>query len=259
MMNLNDSFDVTDKVAVVTGAARGMGEAVAAGLAENGAKVVVADLDGDGAESVATRLKSGGREAIAVAVDQTDVEGVGTMVRRAESELGPIDILVNNAAILSLYNFIEMELEQWDHVLNVNLRGPLICMKAIMPGMVERKRGSVVNIGSSYSSRSAVMNFSAGGPDYCVSKSGIQALTRSAAQTVAADGVRVNAIGPGVVDTPMHAQNRDLIMGMLDYIPLARLQTSDDIVGAVLYLASDASSYVTGQTIHINGGMLMVD
>jgi NAD(P)-dependent dehydrogenase (short-subunit alcohol dehydrogenase family) len=258
-MSAKDKFDVSGKVTIVTGAARGMGEALATGFAESGAKVAVADLSGDGAEAVAKKLNDAGGTAIAVQVDHTDADQVKAMREKVESELGPIDVLINNAAILSLYNFIEMEMDQWDHVMNVNLRGPLLCMKEIMPGMVERKRGSVINIGSSYSSRSAIMNFPAGGPDYCVSKSGIQALTRCAAQTVAPDGVRVNSIGPGVVDTPMHADNYDLIHGMLPYIPLNRLQTSDDIVGAALYLASDASSYMTGQSLHINGGMLMVD
>jgi NAD(P)-dependent dehydrogenase (short-subunit alcohol dehydrogenase family) len=244
---------------MVTGAGSGMGRATANGLGAAGCKIAVADVNADAGESVAEALRAEGVDALASGVDHTDVEAVGTFVAQVEKQLGPIDILVNNAGILSMYGFLDMKLEDWDHVMNVNLRGPLICMQAIIPGMVERGRGSVVNIGSSYASRSALMNFAAGGTDYVVSKAALQALTRSIAQNVATTGVRVNSVAPGVVDTPMHARHRDFVVDFVRYIPLGRLQAPDDTVGAILYLASEASEYVTGQTIHVNGGMLMPD
>jgi len=253
------NFDLSGRVAIVTGAARGMGKAVAEGLAACGAQVVIADLNGEQAEETAEEIRGTGAAAVAVKADHTDPAAVDAIMRTAEAHFGPIDILVNNAGILSLYSFVDMTMEQWDHVMNVNLRGPLLCMKAILPGMLERRRGSIVCIGSSFSSRSSVFNFPGGGPDYVVSKSAIQSLTRCVAQQGAPFGVRANAIGPGCGDTPMHAENQELLATMIPYIPLNRLQTSDDIAGTAVWLASDASSYVTGQTIHVNGGMIMVD
>ncbi len=252
-------FELDGKTALVTGAARGMGKALAFGLARFGAKVVLADLDRNEVTTAASELEATGAEALAVTVDHTDNDAVGQLVQTAEARLGPVDVLVNNAAVLSLYDFFEMELDQWDRVMNINLRGPLLCMKAVMSGMIERGSGSVINIGSSWSSRASIFNKSGGGPDYCVSKAALQALTRSAAQAAAPYGVRVNAIGPGIVDTPMHAAHRDMIVENMQYIPLGRLQVAEDIVGTAVYLASDASRYVTGQMIHVNGGMLMAD
>jgi 3-oxoacyl-[acyl-carrier protein] reductase len=126
--------------------------------------------------------------------------------------------------------------------------------------MVKRRSGSVINIGSSWSSKGSIFNQDGGGPDYCVSKAAIQALTKSAAQDVATAGVRVNAIAPGaVLDTPMHDHDREQLGAYAQFVPMGRLQYSNDIVGTAVYLASDASGYVTGQSIHVNGGMLMVD
>ncbi len=252
-------FGLDGKTAVVTGAARGMGKALAFGLAQFGAKVVLADVNEPEAKAAASELEAAGGHALAVEVDHTDEGAVKRLVEATESRFGPIDVLVNNAGVLSRADIFEVSLDQWDEIMNINLRGPLLCMKAVMSGMIGRGAGSVINIGSSYSSRAAVFNTSGGGADYCASKAALQALTRSAAQAAAQHGVRVNAIAPGVVDTPMHAAHREFIFEWEKYIPLGRLQVADDIVGTAVYLASDASRYVTGQTIHVNGGMLMID
>jgi NAD(P)-dependent dehydrogenase (short-subunit alcohol dehydrogenase family) len=251
-------FALDGRTAIVTGAARGMGRALAFGLGAFGARVVLADLDGPAAEQSADEL-SDSAEAFAFQVDHTDEAGVAGLLEATQSRFGPVDILVNNAGVLSLSDFLEMDVADWDRVLEINLRGPLLCMKTILPTMTARGAGSIVNIGSSWSSRTSVLNQSGGGPDYCVSKSALQALTRSAAQSAGRFGVRVNAIAPGVVDTPMMADYRDLLLTNVRYIPLGRLQEPDDIVGAAVFLASDAGRYVTGQTIHVNGGLLMID
>lgn len=253
------AFDLTGKTAIVTGAARGIGRAYALGFADAGANVVIADLNEEGAGRVASELEQTGGHAFALRVDHTDADAVDRMVEATLKQFGAIDVLLNNAGVLSNSDFYDMTLEEWDRVMDINLRGPLLCMKAVMPHMVERQTGSVINMGSSWSSRAAVFNQDGGGPDYCASKAAIQALTRSAAQDSAKFGVRVNAIAPGAVDTPMHEHHRDFLFQYEQYIPLGRMQVADDLVGTAIYLASDASRYVTGQTIHVNGGMLMVD
>lgn len=132
-------------------------------------------------------------------------------------------------------------------------------MRAVLAEMTKVGRGSVINIGSSWSSRASVFNQDGGGVDYCSSKAALQGLTRAAAQDVAPQGVRVNCIAPGAVDTPMHADHREMLFSFEKYIPMGRIQVSEDLAGATIFLASAASTYVIGQTIHVNGGLLMVD
>ena len=149
--------------------------------------------------------------------------------------------------------------EQWDRMHGINLRAPMRIMRAALAVMTEAGRGSVINIGSSWSSRASVFNQDGGGVDYCSAKAALQALSRAAAQDVAPRGVRVNAIAPGAVDTPMHAHHRDYLYEYERYIPLGRMQRAEDLVGPAVFLASDASAFITGQTIHVNGGLIMVD
>jgi NAD(P)-dependent dehydrogenase (short-subunit alcohol dehydrogenase family) len=228
-------------------------------MARFGARIVLADIEGTIAQSEAEALRTSGFEAIGVEVDHTDPDAVDRLVQAAEDEFGSIDVLVNNAGVLSLYDVFEMEMGHWDRVMEVNLRGPLLCMKRVLPRMAERRSGNIINLGSGWSSRGAVFNQSGGGPDYCASKAALQCLTRSVACHTAPYGIRVNSISPGVVDTPMHTPHREMLFTRLPWIPLGRLQTAADVVGAAVYLASDASSYVTGQVIHVNGGLLMND
>lgn len=249
-------FDLDGKSAVVTGAGNGMGRAMALGLAEFGATVVVADIDGDAAERTATEITAKGGTSEAVKADITDQADVDRLMATADRVGGGLQILVNNAGILSWYDMEEMPMDGWDRVMDVNLRGQVLCMKAAIPGLKARG-GSVINMGSGPGGRGAALNVPFCAPDYVAAKSGLQAVTRMMAQFGAEHGIRANAIAPGVVDTPMHAHQKDVIDGMVGYIPVGRLQVGEDLVGLSVFLASDASSYITGQTIHINGGILM--
>jgi 3-oxoacyl-[acyl-carrier protein] reductase len=253
-------FSLDGKVSIITGAGAGMGRQMAITFGAAGSHVVLFDRDGDAAERVAGELAGAAPEALAIHGDVTDEAAVGRAVEAATERFGAVDVLINNAGVLSQYDFLDMKMDDWDRVMDINLRGALLCMKAVLPGMVARRSGSVINIGSSWSSKGAIFNQDGGGPDYCVSKAAVQALTKSAAQDVAPAGVRVNAIAPGaVIDTPMHDHDREQLAEYAQYVPIGRLQYSNDIVGTAVYLASDASAYVTGQSIHVNGGMLMVD
>ena len=274
-------FSLEDKTALITGAGTGMGRAMALGFARAGGRVVVLDRNEKAAEKVAAEISKDGAESIAVRADITSEDDVAQALKKGVDTLGEIEVLVNNAGIAGIgdrkivTDILTMELEDFDHMLNVNLRGTVITTQAVLPEMVNRKSGSIINMGSSWSARGSVFNQKGGATDYCISKAGVQALTRCAAQDVAAEGIRVNAIAPGLVaDTEIYtseqikatepemgedATQTALFEPLLDFIPLHRLQYTTDIVGTALYLASDASAYITGQVIHVNGGMLMVD
>lgn len=181
------------------------------------------------------------------------------MVLGSINALGRIDILVNNAGILSSTQFPSITINEWHRMLKTNLDSVFYCSKVVSEHMIEHKSGSIVNIGSSLSSRGGTFNFSGGGPDYVTSKAAIQALSRSMAQFLAPYGVRVNTLSPGPVDSPMHSGHRNLILKFIPYIPLGRLQVCDDLVGPLVFLVSDASRFITGQNLHVNGGMIMID
>jgi 3-oxoacyl-[acyl-carrier protein] reductase len=149
--------------------------------------------------------------------------------------------------------------ETWDEIFKVNVRAPMRITRAVLPEMVKGCRGSIINIGSSWSTRASVFNQDGGGVDYCSSKAALHALTRATAQYVAPKNIRVNTIAPGAVDTPMQADHRALLFEFEKYIPLGRIQVAEDLAGTVIFLASNASAYITGQTFHVNGGLLMVD
>ena len=149
--------------------------------------------------------------------------------------------------------------ETWDEIFNVNVRAPMRITRAVLAEMAKANRGSIINIGSSWSTRASVFNQDGGGVDYCSSKAALHTLTRATAQDAAPKNIRVNTIAPGAVDTPMHADHRALLFEFEKYIPLGRIQVAEDVAGAVIFLASDASAYITGQTLHVNGGLLMVD
>ena len=164
-------------------------------------------------------------------------------------------MLINNAGFMTFADMLTVEDAVWDNIYAVNVRAPMRITRAVLPEMVKAKRGSVINIGSSWSSRASVFNQDGGGVDYRSSKAALQCLTRAAAQDVAVQGVRVNAIAPGAVDTPMHADHRAKLFEYEKYIPLGRMQLAEDIAGTAIFLASDASGYITGQTLHVNGGL----
>lgn len=252
-------FSIKDMTAIVTGAGSGMGRAIALGMAEMGANIAVFDMNTEAIKNVLTELEAKGIKAKGYAVDISKEEQIQSAVDKVHADFERIDILVNNAGIGSDSSFPEVKNETWDKVLNINLNGTMHCSKAVCTYMIKAQKGSIINIGSSLSSRAAVLNCLGGSPEYCVSKAGVQALTRSMAQFLAKDGIRVNALAPGPVDSPMHKHRRRGLVSELPRVPLGRIQNCDDIVGSVVFLASEASRFITGQTIHVNGGMLMID
>jgi 3-oxoacyl-[acyl-carrier protein] reductase len=241
------------KVAIVTGSARGIGLAIATLLAELGASVVVSDLNHDAAESAVLRLMSEGKKALAIPANVALSSDVKKMVAETLSAWGRIDILVNNAGITRDGLLLRMKEEDWDAVLSVNLKSAYHCIKAVLPIMSKQQGGRIISI----SSIAGVMG-NAGQANYSASKAALIGLTKTVAREYASRGITVNAVAPGFIDTAMTAplpqQVRD---NLLKEIPLARLGKPEDIAHAVSFLASDEAAYITGQVLHVNGGMYM--
>jgi NAD(P)-dependent dehydrogenase (short-subunit alcohol dehydrogenase family) len=252
-------FDLGGYCSIVTGAGQGIGLALAEALAHAGSDLVLTGRDAAHLESAAGRVEAIGRRVATVAGDVTADDTPDRLVAAALDLGDRIDVLVNNAGAMTFADMLSVDDAVWDGIYALNGRAPMRIMRAVLPRMVAAERGSVINIGSSWSSRASVFNQDGGGVDYCSSKAALQALTRAAAQDVAAHGVRVNAIAPGAVDTPMHADHRATLYEYERYIPLGRMQLPEDLAGAAIFLASDASGYITGQTLHVNGGLIMND
>ena len=242
------------KVALVTGASRGIGKAIALMLAENGADIAV-NFAGStaAAEAVAAEIEKMGRKAILVQGDVSQAEVCAEIVDKVVNELGHIDILVNNAGITRDTLLLRMKEEDWDAVLNTNLKGVFNCTKAAVKYMAKQRSGSIVNI----SSVVALMG-NAGQANYAAAKAGILGFTRSVAKEMAARGIRVNAVTPGFIKTDMTSVLSEKVVAAMEAsIPLARLGEPEDIAKAVLFLVSDNAAYITGQTLHVDGGMVM--
>jgi 2-hydroxycyclohexanecarboxyl-CoA dehydrogenase len=247
------------RVAIVTGAAQGIGKGIAAALGEAGFKVAVADLNLPAAEQTAKEITAAGGTAIAVEIDVTSTDSVQAAVRTVEAELGPIEVVVNNAGWDDFMPFTDTTEEFWDKILDINFKGALRVLKAVVPGMTERGFGRVVNIGSDAgrvgSSLEAV---------YSGAKGGIIAFGKTLAREVAAHGVTVNTVCPGPTDTPALRKFAEgagdaekVIGGMTRAVPMKRLGTPDDIGPAVAFLASDGAGFITGQTLSVSGGLTM--
>jgi 3-oxoacyl-[acyl-carrier protein] reductase len=250
-------YDLTGKTAIVTGGSSGIGRAIALDFAKFGSKTVIADVAPG--ERITKEIESLGGQALYVKADVSSQREVQKITESTLDKFGNIDILVNCAAVLSRYKIMEMVEGDWDRIMNINLKGIFLCSQAVAPYMIKRKKGKIINIGSA-SSRGPVFNAPQGGPDYCVSKSGVHALTRVLAWELAPYGINVNTVAPGPVDTPMHKGEMKMIKEKyLSKIPMARIGKPQDIANVIVFLATDAASYITGQAIHVNGGMLMVD
>ena len=247
-------MNLKEQVAIVTGGAQGIGRSIAKLLAQHGARLVISDMNLEQAEKTASELSSPNQKCLAVQANVVDGHQVSEMVDRVIKEFGRIDILVNNAGITRDGLLLRMKEEDWDTVLDVNLKGAFHCIKAVLPAMIKRRRGRVVSIASVV----GVMG-NAGQSNYAASKAALIGLTKSVAREYAGRGVTANAVAPGFIETAMtHKLSAEIKEGMMKQIPLARFGTSEDVAHAVHFLASEEAGYITGQVIHVNGGMLMV-
>jgi NAD(P)-dependent dehydrogenase (short-subunit alcohol dehydrogenase family) len=248
-------FDLKNKVAIITGARRGMGRTHALTLAKAGAKVVVSDISQEDCEEVVEEIKKDGGEAIAIKCDISKKAEVDKMIDETVKKWKKIDILVNNAGIVGFKPFLDMTEEEWDKIININLRGYFLCAQAAAKEMAKQKSGAIVNI-ASVAMGQVGMGF-AGLTHYCASKGGIVAMAEAMALDLAPYNIRVNTIAPGFIDTPMAAgtkQDAKTMEATLAQIPLRRPGDPQEISNAVLFLASDASSYMTGSVMVVDGG-----
>ena len=250
-------FELNKKIAIVTGARRGMGKTHALILAKAGAKVVVSDISLEDCEKVVEEIKKEGGEALAIKCDVSKKKEVDEMIEKTIEKFGKVDILVNNAGICQFKPFLELTEEEWERTLDINLKGYFFCAQAAAPEMAKQKSGVIVNIASVVMGQIGMGM--AGLAHYSASKGGIVALTKTLALELAPLGIRVNAISPGVIDTPMVASVKldpKATEGILAQIPLRRMGRPEEISNTVLFLASDESSYITGATIVVDGGWL---
>jgi 3-oxoacyl-[acyl-carrier protein] reductase len=243
-------LDLSGRVAIVTGASRGIGRAVAVTLAQAGA-AVVAGARGEHAQAVTDEITAAGGRAIAVPVDVTDTAAIEAMVAQAASAFGRIDILVNNAGITRDQLLLRLKRDDWDAVLATNLTGAFACTQAVLKTMVKQRYGRIVNISSIVG-----QSGNAGQTNYAASKAGIIGFSKALALEVASRNITVNVVAPGLIDTDMtRAITGAAQQDWSAKIPLGRLGTPDDIAAAVCFLASDAASYITGHVLAVNGGM----
>ncbi len=246
-------MELKDRVALITGGAQGIGKIVGEELARQGAHVILGDVNLEGAEKSANEIKSSGGSASAVALNVTDADAVQKCFDYVSKEFKLVDILVNNAGITRDGLLMRMKEADWDLVLSINLKGSFLCSQQAVKQMMKQKSGSIVNVASIVG-----LMGNAGQANYSASKAGLIGLTKTTAREVASRGIRVNAIAPGFIDTAMtQVLDEKVRERLIEQIPLARLGLPEDIANCISFLVSDRASYITGQVISINGGMLM--
>jgi 3-oxoacyl-[acyl-carrier protein] reductase len=242
------------KVALVTGAARGIGEAIALTLAREGADVVVTDVDLEGVQRVAQEIEGLGRKAKAIQADVSQREAVQRLVSEAVSLFGKVDILVNNAGIIRRGTFLDHDPQDWEKVLSVNLGGTFNCAKEVVPLMIKQGGGKIINI----SSVVGKMGDIASAPSYGTSKGAINTFTKSLARELAPYGINVNAVAPHAIETDMSREwTEEKRRQIVEAIPLKRLGKPEEVAEVVAFLASDGAGFITGQILDVNGGYLM--
>ena len=245
------------KVVIVTGAGtpRGIGRAIALCLAAKGADIVVADMNLEGAKAIAQELQALGRKALSVQVNVTDEISVKAMVESVLKEFGRIDVLVNNAGITQPVKVLDTTVADWDRVLNVNLKGTFLCSKAVVPTMAAQKYGRIVSMSSVSGKRGGGVY---GGAHYSAAKAGILGFSKALAREVVEDGITVNCVCPGLIDTDIRAGlSEEKEMATRAAVPMKRCGTPMEIAETVAFLASDEAAYITGEDIDINGGSHM--
>ena len=245
-------MQLKDKVAIVTGSAHGIGRAYALGMASEGAKLVIADVDSEAAEGVAGEIEAKGGKATWMRVDVSSEESTMQMAKKTMEHFGRIDILVNNAAAyadLEYKPYDQISVQEWDRVMAINLRGPFLCAKAVLPHMKTQGKGTIINISSG-----TVYSGVKGRIHYTCSKAGVLGFTRALAREVGEFGIRVNTVSPGLTYTGRSKAAKDFCEQAAQRRCLKRMEVPEDLVGTVIFLSSDASDFITGQSILVDGG-----
>ncbi len=256
-MSTNPRFDLEGRVAIITGGGKGIGKVYAQEFARAGAKVVAADIDGEAAEVVAQGIVRANGEAIGLKTDVSDEVSANAMAKAALDRFGAIDILVNNASLMSVLprrSWLEIPIDEWDRVMAVNLRGLFLCARAVVPAMREKKRGKIVNISSS-----RVWDGTPNRLHYTTSKAGVIGFTRALARELGEFNITVNAVTPGMTlsETQLATTSNNYVATRASGRALGRDQYPEDLVGTVMFLSSAASDFITGQTINVDGGKAM--
>ena len=249
-------FELKDKVALVTGARQGMGKAHALALASQGAKVIVTDIDESECQKVVNEIESQGGEAIALKLDVSSAEEVGRVFDSAVEHFGRLDILVNNAGVFIPKAFLEITEDEWNKVIDINLKGQFLCAQRAAKEMAKNKWGRIINIASIASGQVGIgMEW---GSHYTASKGGVIGLTETLAIELAPLGINVNAVAPGAIDTPMlrAGAEEEELKKWVEKIPLKRIGKPEEVSAMVVFLASEEASYITGATFYVDGGWL---
>ena len=257
-------MELAGQIAIVTGAGRGIGRATALELARMGAEIVVAELDGAGAEKTAAEVQGLGRKALVVVTDVTRRADLAAMVERTRSTFGRIDVLVNNAGIYRAAATLDVTEEHWDAIMTINAKAVFFASQAVLPVMIAQKRGAIVNLASMAGKIGSKTNL-----PYNASKAAVVSMTKSLALAHAGDGVRVNCVCPGFVETDMWmkvAREQGALLGMsadeftrqrANTVPLGRMERAEDVASVIGFLASPRAGYMTGQALSVDGGLVM--
>jgi 3-oxoacyl-[acyl-carrier protein] reductase len=256
-MAVNERFDFNGCSVLITGGGKGLGKVYAEEFAKAGAHVVAADIDVQAAEAVASSLRGSGLSALGLGVDVANEDSTKTMAQAALDRFGAIDVLINNASLMSVLprrSWLEIPVDEWDRVMAVNLRGMFLCCRAVFPAMQAQKRGKIVNISSSRVWEGAPNRL-----HYTTSKAGVIGLTRALAREVGEFGITVNALTPGMTqsETQVASSSGNYLATRIAGRAIERVQVPADLVGAVMFLSSPASDFMTGQTVNVDGGKSM--